>query len=82
MLSNLLGNAIQYGFKDVPINVVVKGDGDAVVVSVHNFGIPIPPDAVNRISSETAGTTFTARLPRSASVDDEPNHIKAHLTPL
>jgi len=124
VLSNLLGNAIQYGFKDVPINVIVKGDGDAVVVSVHNFGIPISPEAVNRIfdsltrgndyddekhpalfnlglglyiskeivtshhgmidvqSSEKAGTTFTARLPRSALVDDEPTHTKAHLSPL
>jgi signal transduction histidine kinase len=124
LLSNLLGNAIQYGFRDVPINVIVEGDGDAVVVSVHNYGIPIAPDALNHIfdslvrgndyddekhpalfnlglglyiskeivtshhgmidvkSTEKDGTMFTARLPRTALVDDEPTHTKAHLVPL
>lgn len=124
VLSNLLGNAVQYGFKDVPISLVVKGDGDAVIVSVHNHGIPIAPEAVNHIfdsltrgndydeekypsmfnlglglyitkeivtshhgmidvkSTEKEGTTFTARLPRTALLDDEQIHTKAHLVPL
>lgn len=124
VLSNLLGNAIQYGFKNVPITVVVRGDGDAVVLSVHNDGIPIPPEMVGRIfdsltrgdycdearqpalfnlglglyiskeivtshhgmievqSNEKDGTTFTARLPRSALLDDETTHARAHLVPL
>lgn len=42
VFSNLLGNAIQYGFKDSPIRVDLKGDLGAVVLSVANDGIPIP----------------------------------------
>jgi signal transduction histidine kinase len=49
VFSNLLGNAVQYGFKDLPIGVTIKGDPEAVSVSVHNDGIPIPPDAVEGI---------------------------------
>ena len=46
VFSNLLGNAVQYGFKDLPINVRIKGDTHDVSVSVHNDGVPIPPNAV------------------------------------
>ena len=59
VLSNLLGNAIQYGFKDVPVTVTVEGDVDAVVVRVHNHGIPIPPEVVGRIfDSLTRGSDY------------------------
>jgi len=124
VLSNLLGNAVQYGFKDVPISVTVKGDGDAVELSVQNHGIPIAPELVGHVfdsltrgsehedegqpalfnlglglyiskeivtshhgiisvtSNEKEGTTFTIRIPRLASTDDETIHLKAHATPL
>ena len=49
VFSNLLGNAVQYGFKDLPINVAVKSEADDVVVSVHNDGPPIPQSAMVRI---------------------------------
>lgn len=49
VFSNLLGNAVQYGFKDLPIQVEIKGGPDDLVVSVHNDGLPIAPDAVPRI---------------------------------
>ncbi len=49
VFSNLLGNAVQYGFKDLPIGVTIKGDPAAIVVSVHNDGVPIPPDAIGGI---------------------------------
>ena len=42
VLSNLLGNAVQYGFSDTPINVTINGDAKAVSLSVHNEGIPVP----------------------------------------
>lgn len=124
VLSNLLGNAIQYGFKDVPISVTVKGDGNAVELSVQNHGIPIAPELVDHVfdsltrgsehedegqpalfnlglglyiskeivtshhgiisvtSTEKEGTTFTIRIPRLASTNDETIHLKAHATPL
>jgi len=49
VFSNLLGNAVQYGFRDTPIGVTIKGDPATVVVSVHNDGVPIPPDAIGGI---------------------------------
>ena len=49
VFSNLLGNAVQYGFTDLPINVTIKGDSEEVILSVHNDGIPIPPDVIGKI---------------------------------
>ncbi|QDM25112.1 HAMP domain-containing histidine kinase [Tardiphaga sp. vice304] len=46
VFSNLLGNAVQYGFKDLPINVSIRGETHDVSVSIHNDGVPIPPNAV------------------------------------
>lgn len=57
VFSNLIGNAVQYGFKDVPISVSVHGLPDHVILSVHNEGVPIPPGQVGRIfDSLTRGT--------------------------
>lgn len=49
VFSNLLGNAVQYSFKESPIAVVVKEEAIDVVLSLHNEGVPIPPDAIGRI---------------------------------
>ena len=48
-LSNLLGNAIQYGFKDSPVDVAIEDDTDAVVLKVHNNGVPIPAEKIATI---------------------------------
>lgn len=42
VFSNLIGNAVQYGFKQSPITVIVAGQPDAIILSIHNEGIPIP----------------------------------------
>lgn len=49
VLSNLLGNAVQYGFKDLPIGVTIKGEAKDVSLSVHNQGVPISKDAIRGI---------------------------------
>jgi hypothetical protein len=49
VFSNLLGNAVQYGFKDLPVDVTIKGDPEAVSVSVHNDGVPIAPNTIGSI---------------------------------
>jgi signal transduction histidine kinase len=54
VLSNLLGNAIQYGFTDLPINVEIKGETEIVSVCVHNDGVPIPAGAIGRIFESLA----------------------------
>ncbi len=49
VFSNLLGNAVQYSFKDTPISIAIKGGAEEVVLSVHNEGLPIPPGKIARI---------------------------------
>lgn len=49
VFSNLLGNAIQYGFKDVPIKVSITGEKEYIILSVHNDGVSIPQDTIGRI---------------------------------
>ena len=61
VLSNLLGNAVQYGFKDLPVCVGVEGETDDVALSVHNDGVPISPKTIAGI--------FDA-LVRSAECED------------
>jgi signal transduction histidine kinase len=49
VFSNLLGNAVQYGFRDLPIDITIKGEPEAVLVSVHNDGVPIAANAIGSI---------------------------------
>ena len=52
LLSNLLGNAIQYGAADQPITVRLEtapGDRALVEISVHNHGIAIAPSELGTL---------------------------------
>jgi signal transduction histidine kinase len=49
IFSNLLSNAIQYGFTDTPISVTITGSIEAVEIAVHNSGKPIQADKIDRI---------------------------------
>ena len=49
VLSNLVGNALQHGANDKPIEVVARVDADEVVIGVHNEGSPIPPELLANI---------------------------------
>ena len=42
VLSNLLGNAVQHGDPETPVQVVVRGDDAEVIVEVRNTGPTIP----------------------------------------
>ncbi|MGZ3456491.1 MAG: ATP-binding protein [Polyangiales bacterium] len=46
VLSNLLRNAILHGDPALPIDLTATGDGDAVLLAVHNGGPPIPGRAL------------------------------------
>ncbi|KAF2392513.1 MULTISPECIES: sensor histidine kinase [Pseudomonas] len=49
LLQNLIGNALQHGTnkRDVTVNLI--GEPYAVRLTVHNFGVPIPEDALSTI---------------------------------
>ena len=49
VITNLLGNAIQYSPPDAPVKVTTRGEVDAVVLEVHNAGPPIAPELLGRI---------------------------------
>jgi signal transduction histidine kinase len=48
-ISNLLGNAVQHGAENAPIDLKLTGEASYVVVVVHNGGPPIPPGELPRI---------------------------------
>jgi hypothetical protein len=70
VFSNLLGNAVQYGFKDTPIDVGLKGSADAVMLSVHNSGLPIGLDKI--------GTIFSP-LTRARPIENDPGSMNLGL---
>jgi signal transduction histidine kinase len=49
LLSNLIGNAIQHGAAGTPISILATSEPDAVVLSVHNAGVPIAATDLHRI---------------------------------
>ena len=46
IVSNLLGNALQYGATDEPVELLAVSEGAMVMLSVHNEGSPIPPEVL------------------------------------
>ena len=49
LVGNLLSNALQHGPPDMPVHVESRGEGGHVHISVHNAGVPIPPDVLPRL---------------------------------
>ncbi|RKG74877.1 ATP-binding protein [Corallococcus terminator] len=49
MAQNLVTNALKYSPRETSVRVETRGDGDSVVLSVHNPGTPIPPERLERL---------------------------------
>lgn len=49
VLSNLIANALAHGNPDSAVSVRVEPRKEEVLISVHNEGTPIPPDALGHI---------------------------------
>jgi signal transduction histidine kinase len=49
LLTNLLGNAVQHGSSEKPVDVILNGDENEVSITVHNEGTPIPANELQRI---------------------------------
>jgi signal transduction histidine kinase len=49
VVSNLIGNAVQHGARQTPVVVRLDRAADEVMLTVHNDGPPIPPDALETI---------------------------------
>ncbi|WP_257453306.1 sensor histidine kinase [Archangium lipolyticum] len=44
VVQNLVSNALKHGVEDSPVRVEAWGEGDPVVLSIHNEGRPIPSE--------------------------------------
>jgi signal transduction histidine kinase len=49
VISNLVGNAIQHGRPDTPVELSLAAEGPLVVIRVSNQGNPIPPQELHHI---------------------------------
>ncbi|MHC8303983.1 sensor histidine kinase [Pseudomonas sp. PB3P13] len=68
MLQNLIGNALQHGASQREVTLTLTGETDTVRLDVHNFGAPIPEEAI---------ATIFDPLVRSA--DEEPGQPSTSL---
>jgi PAS domain S-box-containing protein len=48
-VSNLVGNALQHGARDTPVEVALRHEGPLLVLTVHNQGPPIPEALLPRV---------------------------------
>ena len=71
ILSNLIGNAIQYGFKDSAIGIKVTCAAEDIFISVCNKGVPIPP--------EKQGTLFDALSRATTDIGEHPEAVNLGL---
>ena len=67
LLQNLIGNALQHGTNSRGVTLTLKGTADSVTLTMHNYGSPIPEDAISTIfdplvrsSSEELGGPSTS----------------------
>jgi signal transduction histidine kinase len=49
LLQNLIGNALQHGSNQHDVTVILSGEVDSVCIAVHNYGTPIPEEAIGTI---------------------------------
>ncbi|MGI9013633.1 MAG: sensor histidine kinase [Phycisphaerales bacterium] len=68
IVSNLLGNALQHGSPDGPVELTAASEGSTVVLSVHNEGEPIPPNALPTLFDPLVrnATAESARRPQGS----------------
>ncbi len=70
VLSNLLGNAVQYGTEDTPVVLRLEARQKEVLLCVENMGKVIPADKIN---------TVFEPLVRLASAEPSPNAMNTNL---
>ena len=49
LLQNLIGNALQHGTSQRDVTLDLRGEGDNVCLTVHNYGTPISEEAIGTI---------------------------------
>ena len=68
LASNLIGNAVQHGDPDMPIDVTATGEANQVEITVHNFGPTIAPGEALGIFDPLSRGAAGERETRSGSL--------------
>lgn len=67
VVSNLMGNAIQHGATEGPIDLSVTSDESTVILTVHNEGPPIPLEMLKSVFNPLVCRTTSESKPQRAS---------------
>ena len=70
LVTNLIGNALQYGFQGTPVTVVLDGTCEGKVkLSVHNIGLSIPGEKIRTLFDPlTRAISADGSLPQGANL--------------
>ena len=63
IVSNILSNAIKYSRENPRVDIVLKGQGDRIVLSVRDHGIGIPKRELDRVSERFFRATSAQGIP-------------------
>lgn len=64
-ISNLLGNAVQHGSPDAPINFAIHSTGSDVIITIHNGGEPIAPGELPKIFEPLVRGSSAGKPPKN-----------------
>ncbi|HSM81520.1 MAG TPA: HAMP domain-containing sensor histidine kinase [Nodosilinea sp.] len=67
VVSNLMGNALQHGATEGPVELSVAANGSTAVLTVHNEGPPIPPEMLTTIFDPLTRHAMPASTARRVS---------------
>jgi phosphoserine phosphatase RsbU/P len=68
LVGNLVSNAMVYGASDTPVTVISAVEEDALTLSVHNHGAPIPSEALPTLFQPMSRSSNAGRANRSVGL--------------
>jgi signal transduction histidine kinase len=68
LLQNLIGNALQHGANRRPVTLSLKGGEEQLILTMHNYGEPIPKDAMSTIFDPLVRSASEEACGRSTSL--------------
>jgi PAS domain S-box-containing protein len=68
LLTNLINNALAHGLEEAPVRVRLHGEPSSVVISVHNWGKPIPPGELPHLFEPMRRGSGAARSKKIQSI--------------
>lgn len=76
VLSNLIGNAIQYGSLETPVRVSMRASGADVIIDVNNQGTPVAPEKLAAVFDPMVRIAAGAHAADGDSAVSSSNYIE------